>query len=110
LWEQLGRLNHERGRRAEGIKALIVGAAHLEKKNRAEAGKLLLRALQYEPRHVEATLGLCRILKKEGRRPEAKKLLDELSKEIRGPAQARVRAAELKLFPGFGSFFRWVRA
>jgi tetratricopeptide (TPR) repeat protein len=110
LWEQLGRLNYERGRRAEGVKALIVGASHLTRRKRSEAAKLLVHALKYEPLHVDATLALCGILKKDGRKPEAKKLLEELTKEIRGPAQARVRAAELKLFPGLSSFFRWVRA
>jgi len=110
LWEQLARLNHERGCRADGIKALITGASHLGKRNRAEAARLLVQALAYEPLHIDATVALCRVLKKDGRKPEAKKLLEELAKEIRGPARARLRGAEFKLFPGFGSFFRWVRA
>ena len=110
VWAQLAHLNHGRGRKAEAIKALVAGASRVAGKRRAEALKLLEQARTYEPLHLEATVALCRLLKKEGRPAEAKKLLKDLSGAIRGPGLARIRAAQFRLFPGFGTFFRWLRA
>jgi tetratricopeptide (TPR) repeat protein len=110
IWAQLGQLNHGRGRKAEAIKALLLGASRLSGRKRPEALKLLEQAHAYEPLHVDATLALCRLLKKAGRAPESKTLLEELAEGIRGPALARIRGAQFRLFPGFGTFFRWLRA
>ena len=110
VWSQLAHLNHGRGRRAEAIKALLSGAFRVEGKRRAEAVKLLEQARAYEPYHLEATVALCRLLKKDGRASEAKALLEDLCGAIRGPGLARVRAAQFRLFPGFGTFLRWLRA
>lgn len=109
VWERMGRLHFERGRRAEGVKALLAGAAQLKSKpQRPAAEKLLRQALEFEPMHIDATVALCRVLKSGGRKPEARQMLVALRTAIRGPALKRVRSAELRLFPGFGSFFRWL--
>jgi len=111
LWETLARLHNERGRRADGIKALLTGASHFKgKRGRPAALKLLRQALAYDSMHIDATIGLARLLKANGERQAARTLLDELSGGIRGPARKRVLGARFKLFPGPVSFFRWLRA
>jgi tetratricopeptide (TPR) repeat protein len=110
-WERVGRLHFERGRKAEGVKALLTGAAaQIKAKQRPEAEKLLRQALSYEPLHIDANVALCRVLKGSGKKDEARHMLAALAQGIRGPALKKVRAAEFKLFPGFGTFFRWLRS
>ena len=111
LWETVGQLHQERGRKAEGIKALIAGAAHFKgKKGRPTALKLLRQALGYDELHIDASVGLARLLKADGEAGAARKLLDELAARIRGPARKRLLGARLRLFPGPGSLWRWLRA
>jgi len=111
LWETLGQLHQERGRRADGIKALLAGAAHCKgKEGRPAALKLLRQALEYDSLHIDATVALARLLKADGQRAAARTLLDELSGGIRGPARKRLLAARFKLFPGPASLFHWLRA
>lgn len=111
LWETLGRLHQERGRKADGIKALLAGASHCKgKQGRPAALKLLRQALSYDPLHIDATIGLARLLKADGQRAAARALLDELAGRIRGPAQKRVHGARFKLFPGPGTLLRWLRS
>jgi len=110
LWETLGRLHQERGRKAEGIKALMSGAARFKgKKGRPTALKLLRQALGYDATHIEATIALARLLKANGEGAAARTLLDELAPRIRGPAVKRIHSARLRLFPGLGSLWRWMR-
>jgi tetratricopeptide (TPR) repeat protein len=111
LWETLGRLHQERGRKAEGIKALMNGAARFKgKKGRPTALALLRQALGYDESHIDATIALARLLKANGERDAARALLDELAPRIRGPAVKRIHSARLRLFPGLGSLWRWLRA
>ncbi|HEY8211530.1 MAG TPA: tetratricopeptide repeat protein [Myxococcaceae bacterium] len=111
LWEVLGQLHSERGRRAEAIKALMSGAAHFKgKKGRPTALKLMRQALGYDPAHLDATVTLARLLKANKEGPAARALLDELAARIRGPALKRIHAARLRLFPGVGSLMKWMRA
>ncbi|HYV49263.1 MAG TPA: tetratricopeptide repeat protein [Myxococcaceae bacterium] len=110
LWETLGRLHQERGRKAEGIKALMSGAARFKgKKGRPTALKFLRQALSYDVTHIEATIALARLLKANGEGGAARTLLDELAARIRGPAVKRIHSARLRLFPGLGSLWRWMR-
>jgi len=110
LWEALGKLHNERGRKAEGIKALMAGAAQFKgKKGRPTALKFLRQALSYDWNHIEATIALARLLKANGEAASARTLLDELAPRIRGPAVKRIHSARLRLFPGFGSLWRWMR-
>jgi tetratricopeptide (TPR) repeat protein len=110
VWERVGRLHFERGRRAEGVKALLTGAGQIKQRSQLpEAEKLLRQALTYEPLHIDATVALCRVLKGLGKKAEARQALADLTRQIRGPAVKKVRAAELKLFPGLGTFLRWLR-
>ena len=111
LWERLGQLHQERGRKAEGVKALMSGAARFKgKKGRPTALKLLRQALGYDELHIDATVALARLLKADGDGAAARTLLDELAGRIRGPALKRVRSAQLRLFFGPGSLWRWMRA
>lgn len=110
LWETLGKLHQERGRKADGIKALLNGAAQFKgRKGRPTALKLLRQALGYDVTHIEATIALARLLKANGEAASARTLLDELAGRIRGPAVKRLHSARLRLFPGFGSLWRWLR-
>jgi len=111
LWEVLGRLHQERGRRADAVKALLAGAGHFKKKKeRPTAVKLLQQALACDELHLDAAVALARLLKADGDGAAARKLLDDLRGKLRGPAQKRLHAARFKLFPGVGTLWRWLRA
>ncbi|HVE84395.1 MAG TPA: tetratricopeptide repeat protein [Myxococcales bacterium] len=111
LWETLGKLHHERGRRADAIKALLAGAGHFKgKKGRPTALKLLRQALAVDAAHLDATIALARLLKADGQAPSARTLLDELAARVGGPAKKRVLGARLRLFFGPQSLWRWMRA
>lgn len=111
LWERLGQWHYERGRKADAIKALMGGAAQFKgKKGRPTALKLLRQALGYDLTHIDATVALARLLKANGEKPAARALLEELAGRVRGPAVKRLHSARLRLFPGLGSLWKWMRS
>jgi hypothetical protein len=68
----------------------------------------LEQVLVLEQSHFDATLDLARLLRIEGQRPKAEKLLNDLSREVKGLKLRRIRAAQFRLSPGFRSFLAWV--
>lgn len=109
-WQKVVQFHVAKGRKAEGVKVLLqAAAAQAGREGRPRAIVLLQDALLFEPRHLEATLGLAKLLVKERRRDEARALLDGATGYATGAALARVRRTTFVLFPGFRTFWRWLR-
>ncbi len=108
LWDEIARLNLVRGRRADAVKALVEGGSRLGRGSRPQGMALLRKALEIEPYHVEATLGLARLLGRDGRRREAAAALEDLAGRVRGRARRRVRRALLGISPTPANFWRWL--
>jgi Tfp pilus assembly protein PilF len=105
------RLNLERGRRQDAVNGLVDGGRALRRARRLDAaGSLLRRALEIEPRHVEATLALAPVLAGSGSAAEARALIAALERTARGRDLARVRWASFRLRPTPAGFFRWLAA
>ncbi|HEU4384185.1 MAG TPA: tetratricopeptide repeat protein [Anaeromyxobacteraceae bacterium] len=112
LWEEIARLDQVRGRRADAIGALTEGAGHLGKARptRPEAARLLRKALEIEPWHLEATLQLAGLLARDGEKQEALALLEDVANRVRGKGRRRVRHAMFRLSPTPGNAWRWMAA
>jgi cytochrome c-type biogenesis protein CcmH/NrfG len=109
-WEKVANAHVLRGRKADAVKALLQGAeCQLGTAGRPRAVRLLRGALTIEPHHLESTLLLARVLKKQRAREEAAALLEAAVGWARGSALKRVRWTQWVLFPGFGTFWRWLR-
>lgn len=111
LWEQIAKLNVKRGRPADAIRALRDGAAHQRgRKRRANAVRLLREAVRIEPWHFEATLELARLLRKQGKRADARKLYEGLCAHKRGVQLRKARGAWFRMSPTPANAWRWLRA
>lgn len=110
LWEEIARLDHVRGRRADAIDALLEGAGHLGKgkPTRQEGMRLLRKALEIEPWHLESTLQLARLLARDGDKQEALALLDDVAGRVRGRGRRRVRRAMFRISPTPANAWRWL--
>ena len=110
LWEEIARLDQMRGRRADAIESLMEGAGHLGrmKPTRAEAARLLRKALEMEPWHLEATLHLARLLARDREKEEALALLEDIAGRVRGKGRRRVRRAIFRISPTPGNAWRWL--
>jgi cytochrome c-type biogenesis protein CcmH/NrfG len=111
-WEKVTQFHVSRGRKAEGVKVLLE-AAGLQEKNRVgrpRAMRLLHDALMFEPKHGEAVLMLAPILVKEKQPGEARALLENSLEWARGRELKRMRWLLFFYFPGFKTFWRWLRA
>ena len=110
LWEEIARLDQVRGRRADAIEALMEGAGHLgkTKPTRPEAARLLRKALEMEPWHLEATLRLARRLARDREKEEALALLEDIAGRVRGKGRRRVRRAIFRISPTPGNAWRWL--
>jgi hypothetical protein len=80
------------------------------KASRPGAIRLLESALVLEPQRVEAILSLAPLLQKEGRAADARTLLDGALTFATGPALKRVKRKLFFLFPGFRTFWNWLRS
>lgn len=110
-WEKVSQFHVSRGRKADGVKVLLQAANAQEgKEGRPRAVQLLEDALVFEPQHLEAILLLAPLLKKVERAPEAQALLDRALTFTDGANTRRVRKKLFILFPGFGTFWRWLRS
>jgi tetratricopeptide (TPR) repeat protein len=111
-WEKVTQFHVSRGRKAEGVKVLLEAAGMQDKdrEGRPRAMRLLHDALMFEPRHAEAVLMLAPILVKEKQPGEARTLLEGALEWARGKELKRMRWQLFFYFPGFKTFWRWLRA
>jgi tetratricopeptide (TPR) repeat protein len=110
-WKAIARLRLEKGQRADALKALLDGRKHLTRRaQRPEAINLLVKAREIDPEAFAPALDLARLLRKEGRPSEARPILDELVEKHRGRELRLARGEQLRLSPGFGAAWRWLRA
>lgn len=108
---EVSRLNVLRGRRQDAVQALIDGGAAQARAGRPNvAAKLLGKALELEPWHLEACLALVPILARNGQADAARRFVDGLLARHRGPSRRRVRWVAFRTWPGLGTFWRWLRA
>lgn len=111
IWETIARLQVERERRPDAIKALLVGSRHFRsRKLRLQGLRLLRQACQIEPGHFEAAFEFARRLVKAGEKQEARWLLDGLVNWARGRNLRRVSTALFRMSPTPTAAWRWLRA
>jgi tetratricopeptide (TPR) repeat protein len=111
LFMAISDLELERGRKPDAIGALLDGRRRFRgRRDRSDAIVLLLRVRKLDRNHLNGTLDLAWLLAKTGNRDHALRLLDEQAARRRGPTLRRVRARQLRLAPGVGTAWRWLRA
>ncbi|ADO71318.1 tetratricopeptide repeat protein [Stigmatella aurantiaca] len=111
LWQQVSRMNMERGHRADAVRILLRGRFSLRRKNeRAEAILLLKDALALDPTLFAPRLDLARLLAQQHLRAEAMALLEPMEKSLEGGSLRQVRWTMLRVSPGLGAGWRWLRA
>jgi tetratricopeptide (TPR) repeat protein len=107
---EAARIHLVRGRRADAALSLVQGGRALGRTRRGDAIEMLRGALGLSPGHLEATLAIAPLLRVEGRRDEARGLLQAVEPGLRGAPLRRVRWALFRLCPGFRTGWRWLRA
>jgi Flp pilus assembly protein TadD len=111
LFEQIAKINVRRKRPADAIRALLDGARHQRgRKARAQAMRLLREAQRVEPFQFEATMALARLLRREGKRIEARKLYEGLCAHKRGSQLRKARGAWFFMSPTPAAAWRWLKA
>jgi len=112
-WERIANEQVKRGKRQDAVLALLQGRSMLRKKRQRPFATLLLRqVLELEPGHVDATLDLADLLRRDGIREEAKKLLSGLLVRI-GKVRTlrrRVRFAQFRIEPSVRGMIDWALA
>src|SRR5438128_4953139 len=89
-WERIANQQVIRGKRQDAVHALLEGRKQLRKKRQRPLAQLLLRqVLALEGAHLEATLDLADLLRREGVRLEARKLLSGVLSVAAGKHQRR---------------------
>lgn len=99
-WERIANEQAVRGRKADAVLALLQGRSQLRKKRQRPLAALLLRqVLELQPGHIEAALDLADLLRRDGVRDEARRLLASLLTRVGrgGRMRRRVRLAQLRL-------------
>ena len=111
-WERIANQQVMLGKRADAILALLQGRSMLTKKRHRPLAALLLRqALELQPGHIEASLDLADLLRRDGIRDEAKRLLNSLLIRVgKGRMRRRIRYAQLKLEPSLRGALNWAFA
>jgi tetratricopeptide (TPR) repeat protein len=111
-WERIANEQVMRGCRQDAVSALLLGRAQLRKKRQRPLAVLLLRqVLALDGAHVEATLDLADLLRRDGVRHEAKRLLAGLISVVPKRAQRRrIRFAQFRLEPSFRGILAWALA
>ena len=108
---ELSRLNVLRGRRQDAVQALLEGGKAQAKARRPDvASSLLAKALEIEPWHLDTCLVLAPLLARHGKPDSARKMIDGLLARNGRPARRHIRWVAFRLWPGFGTFWRWLRA
>lgn len=110
LWKRVSEFHIKRGHPLEGSKLLFRAAGLQTKKHHTVSIQLLTEGLVHEPKNIEATLQLAPLLVKENQRDEAHALLESALTWTTGRWTKRVRKLQFRLFPGFSTLWRWLRA
>jgi len=108
-WERIANQQVMCGRKADAVRALLDGRARLRKRRQRPMAVLLLRqALELEPGRVEVTLDLADLLRRDGIKDEAKRLLSTALLRVgRGKMRRKVRFAQLRVEPSFRGVLAW---
>lgn len=110
LWQQVAQMNIARGRRADAVKTFLRGRILLSGKNeRREAIALLKEALTLEPTLFDPRLDLALLLARQRQPAEAMALLEPMVKQLKGRQLQQVRWTMLRVSPGLGAAWRWLR-
>jgi tetratricopeptide (TPR) repeat protein len=111
-WERIANEEVRRGCRQDAVNALLKGRAQLRKKRQRPLAALLLRqVLALEGTHLGATLDLADLLRRDGVREEARRLLAAVLGVAAGNSQRRrVRFAQFRLEPTFRGVLNWALA
>jgi hypothetical protein len=72
--------------------------------------RLLRRALEIDPWHLDGRLALARVLRRQGKAEEARTLLEKVVPRLAGRELRRVRGALWRLGPTPAATWRWLRA
>jgi len=111
LWERIAQLDVKRERPPDAIRDLLEGSRHFRRRPERQAAIRLLRmAVKVEPWQFEATMGLARLLAKEGARPEARRFYEGLCQRNRALRLRKVRGAMFRMSPTPAAAWRWLRA
>lgn len=112
IWERIADLCLERERRAEASKTLSDAAARYFKKpqQREDAIRLLRRAVQIEPESVRLAVALGRLLRRHGKRDEARAVLERFLGVGSRKELAALRRELFLLSKTPASLGRWLRA
>ena len=111
LWQALSELEVERGRKRDAVTTLLEGRRHLRgRKRRREAIALLERGRRIDARHFETSFELAGLLRRDGMRYRARRLLFELAGWTSGAELRRVRLRLLRMQPTPVSAWRWLRS
>ena len=118
IWQEMARLQLDRGRRADALKALLDGRGALKRKDeRAEAVVLLRQVLELEPGHADARIESRAAPGQARPAPRGARLARAAGVEPAEAAQARaqgavrdcaVARAALALVSGLKSALAWV--
>jgi tetratricopeptide (TPR) repeat protein len=112
-WERIANEQVKRGKRQDAVLALLQGRSMLRKKRQRPLAVMLLRqVLELEPGHVDATLDLADLLRRDGIRDEARRLLAGLLVRI-GKVRSlrrRVRFAQFWVEPSIRGALDWALA
>ena len=111
-WERIANQQVLGGRKQDAVVTLIGGRKRLRKKRQRPLAMVLLRqALTLDPMHVEATLDLADLLRKDGARAEARRILSAALGFVRArPARRKVRFALFRIEPSFRGALDWALA
>jgi tetratricopeptide (TPR) repeat protein len=109
-WRTLAELELARDRKADALRALLDGRRRFRSRaQRPQAMELLWAAVRVDPGQLAASLDLARLLTRSGDRARALELLD-LTCAARPDRVRRLRAAQLRIAPGWKTLGRWLRA
>ena len=110
-WKAVAKLQLNRGLKVDSVNTLFKAHRHFRRRALRPAAIYLLRkAGKIIPWHFEVTFELARLLAKTGKKEEALKLLGDLAEREERRNLRRTRGAILKISPGLGSAWRWLRA
>ena len=110
-WMAIGELHFDRHHKNDAVESLLEGRKHFRRrKDRASAMRLLSRARQIDPGHVEVGLDLARLWRKTGDRRAAVRLLEELMRVAHRNQRRRIRWAQFSVRSTPGTFLRWLGA